>query len=77
MIDSTKPIDDATPLDDISGLKLTSHKVYALKEIYVAEANNIALATIKYLSVPPSKKQAPFSYEWFSKLHEEMLGDVR
>ena len=23
MIDSTKPIDDATPLDDISGLKLT------------------------------------------------------
>jgi hypothetical protein len=49
MIDSTKPIDDATPLDDISGLKLPSDKVYSLKEIYVAEANNIAISTIKYL----------------------------
>jgi len=76
MIDSTKPIDDATLLDDISGLKLPNDKVYSLKEIYVAEANNIALATIKYLSAPPSKKDAPFSYEWLSSLHEEMLGNV-
>lgn len=76
MIHSTKPIDDATPLDDISGLKLPSDKVYSLREIYVAEANNIALATIKYLSAPPSKKAAPFSYEWLSKLHEEMFGNV-
>ena len=76
MIHSTKPIDDATPLDDISGLKLASDKVYSLKEIYVAEANNIALATIKYLSAPPSKKIAPFSYEWLSALHEEMFGNV-
>lgn len=28
MIDSTKPIDDATPLDDISGLKLPKNKTY-------------------------------------------------
>jgi len=76
MIHSTKPIADATPLDDISGLKLPSDKVYSLKEIYVAEANNIALATIKYLSAPPSKKVAPFSYEWLSSLHEEMFGNV-
>lgn len=76
MIHSTKPINDATPLDDISGLKLPSDKVYILKEIYVAEANNIALATLKYLSAPPSKKVAPFTYEWLSKLHEEMFGDV-
>ncbi|QOY55606.1 mobile mystery protein B [Candidatus Sulfurimonas marisnigri] len=76
MIHSTKPIDDATPLDDISGLKLPRDKVYSLKEIYVAEANNIAVATIKYLSAPPSKKVAPFSYEWLSKLHEEMFGNV-
>jgi len=76
MIHSTKPIDDATPLDDISGLKLPSDKVYSLKEIYVAEANNIALATIKYLSAPPSKKLAPFSYEWLSTLHEDMLANV-
>ena len=76
MIHSTKPIDDATPLDDISGLLLPSDKVYALKEIYVAEANNIALATLKYLSAPPSSKLAPFTYEWLSKLHEEMFGNV-
>ena len=76
MIHSTQPIDDATPLDDISGLKLPSDKVYSLKEIYVAEANNIAIATIKYLSAPPSKKIAPFSYEWLSQLHYEMFGNV-
>ena len=76
MIHSTKPIDDATPIDDISGLKLPKNKVYSLKEIYIAEANNIALATIKYLSAPPSKKLAPFSYEWLSKLHEDMFGNV-
>ena len=76
MIHSTKPIDDATPLDDISGLKLPKGKVYTLKEIYVAEANNIALATLKYLSAPPSKKTAPFTYEWFQELHFEMFGNV-
>jgi Fic-DOC domain mobile mystery protein B len=76
MIHSTKPIDDATPLDDMSGLKLPSDKVYTLKEIYVAEANNIALATLKYLSAPPSKKIAPFSFEWLSSLHEELFGNV-
>jgi len=42
MIDSTKPIDDATPLDDISGLKLSKNKSYSLKEIYIAEAENMA-----------------------------------
>lgn len=76
MIHSTKPIDDATPLDDISGLKLPSDKVYSLKEIYVAEANNIARATIKYLSAPPSKKIASFSYDWLSQLHKEMFVNV-
>ena len=76
MLHSTQPIDGATPLDDISGLKLPSDKVYSLKEVYIAEANNIALATIKYLSAPPSKKVAPFSYEWLQQLHKEMFGNV-
>ncbi len=76
MIHSTQPIDDATPLADISGLKLPSGKVYSLKDVYVAEANNIALATIKYLSAPPSKKKAPFTYDWLSQLHVEMFGNV-
>lgn len=76
MVHSTKPLNDATPLDDISGLKLPAGKVYSLKEIYVAEANNIAIATLKYLSAPPSRKIAPFTFEWLSILHEEMFGNV-
>lgn len=76
MIDSTKPIDGATALDDISGLKLSKNKTYTLKEIYEKEAQNIAEATIKYLSAPPSKKEAPFSYSWMLKLHQEMFADV-
>lgn len=76
MIDATKPIDDATQLDDISGLKLPKDKVYLLKEIYEQEALNIANATIKYLAAPPTKKEAPFTYSWVMHLHEEMFGDV-
>jgi Fic-DOC domain mobile mystery protein B len=76
MKDSTKPIDDATPIEDISGLKLPEDKAYTIHEIYAHEAHNIALATLKYLSAPPSKKLAPFSYAWLSQLHEDMFGDV-
>ena len=76
MKDSTKPIDDATPLDDISGLKLSKSKAYMIRDIYNEEALNIASATLKYLSAPPSKKEAPFSYEWLLQLHEEMFGNV-
>lgn len=76
MIDSTKPIDDATPLDDVSGLKLLKSKSYSLKEIYIKEAENIAEATIKYLSSSPSKKEAPFTYTWLLELHTEMFGNV-
>lgn len=76
MIDSTKSIDDATPFGDVSGLKLPNDKLYTLTEIYEKEAQNIANATIKYLSAPPSKKEAPFSYSWMMDLHNEMFGDV-
>ena len=76
MIDSTKPIEGATPIDDISGLKLPKNKSYTLKDIYELEANNIALATLKYLSQPPSKDIAPFSYEWMQELHYEMFSNV-
>ena len=76
MIDSTQPIDDATPLNDTSGLKLSKNKSYTLKEIYDKEADNIANAILKYLSAEPSKKDAPFSYEWLLELHSEMFGEV-
>ncbi|MFZ9660177.1 MAG: mobile mystery protein B [Arcobacteraceae bacterium] len=76
MIDSTKPIDDATPFGDVSGLKLPNDKVYTLNEVYEKEAENIANATIKYLSRQPSKKEAPFCYSWMMDVHNEMFGDV-
>jgi len=76
VIDSTQPLNHATPLADISGLKLSKNKVYTLEEIYVKEAENIANATLKYLSAQPSKKEAPFTYEWLLQLHEEMFADV-
>jgi len=76
MIDSTKAIDDATPFGDVSGLKLSNNKVYTLNEVYEKEAENIANATIKYLSAPPSKREATFSYGWMMDLHNEMFGDV-
>ncbi len=76
MKNSTKPIEHATPIDDISGLKLSSSKVYTMKDIYEEEAKNILEATLKYLSAIPTKKEAPFSYSWLLLLHEEMFGQV-
>ena len=75
MKDKTKIV-DATPLDDISGLKLDTSKVYTIDEIYFYEAKNITKATLKYLSLVPDKKLAPFSFEWLLQLHKEMFGDV-
>ena len=75
MDDKTK-ITDATYIDDISGLKLKISKVYTINEIYFLEAQNIAKATIKYLSIKPTKKIAPFSFEWLLTLHKEMFYDV-
>lgn len=75
MKDNTKIV-DATPLDDISGLKLDTSKPYSMDEIYLYEAKNITKATLKYLSLVPDKKLAPFSFEWFLLLHKEMFGEV-
>jgi Fic-DOC domain mobile mystery protein B len=75
MKDTTK-IKGATYNDDISGLKLDTTKQYTLQEIYVYEAENIFDATLKYLTDKPSKKIAPFSFEWCLQLHKEMFGDV-
>ncbi len=64
MKDTTK-IKGATYTDDISGLKLDTSKQYTLQDIYFYEAKNITKATLKYLSIKPDKKVAPFTYEWF------------
>ncbi|PSM51653.1 mobile mystery protein B [Campylobacter blaseri] len=76
MMNSTKSIDNTTPIDDISGLLLPKNKIYSLEEIYQKEAQNIAEATIKYLASVPTKKEASFAYEWLLLLHKEMFGNV-
>jgi Fic-DOC domain mobile mystery protein B len=75
MKDTTK-IADATYVDDVSGLKLDTSKQYTMDEIYFYEAKNITQATLKYLSLVPDKKLAPFTHAWFLLLHQEMFGDV-
>jgi len=69
-------IADATYLDDISGLRLDTAKQYTMDEIYLYEAKNITQATLKYLSLVPDKKLAPFSSQWLLILHKDMFGDV-
>jgi len=76
MKNTTKKIEGATYVDDISGLKLDTSKQYTMQEIYLYEAKNITKATLKYLSTTPSKKLAPFSYDWILTLHDEIFGDV-
>ncbi len=75
MKNSTK-IADSTPLNDSSGLKLDISKKYTVEEVYFYEAKNIAKATLKYLSLVPDKKLAPFNFTWLLTLHKEMFGDV-
>lgn len=75
MKDATK-IEGATYTDDISALKLDTSRKYTVAEMYFYEAKNITKATLRYLSIKPDKKIAPFSYEWFLKLHFNMFGDV-
>ncbi len=69
-------IADATYIDDISGLKLDTSNQYTMDEIYFYEAKNITQATLKYFSLVPNKKLAPFSLEWFLTLHKDMFGNV-
>jgi Fic-DOC domain mobile mystery protein B len=66
-------IKGATPIDDISGLKIP---VYSQAELHAAEAKNIARAVVKYLSKKPSARTAPFNWKWLCKLHGEMFGEV-
>lgn len=75
MKDKTR-IADATYIDDISGLRLDTSKQYTMDEIYLYEAKNITQATLKYLSLVPDRKLAPFSIEWLLTLHKDMFGDV-
>lgn len=69
----------STPYDDdISGLKLTIKpgQVLTRKDVYLAEAENIRKAIMKYLTDIPTKDEAPFDLSWMLELHKEMYYDV-
>jgi fido (protein-threonine AMPylation protein) len=69
-----EPIDGETPID-ISGLKDPT-TIRTREVLNRAEANNIRKAAVKYLLVRPSKRSAPFDYNWSLRLHREMFGEV-
>jgi len=65
---------NATPLLDISGLKLDH--VTTREELFQAEFQNISKVLLKYILKKPSKRAAPFDYPWLLRLHKEMYGEV-
>jgi Fic-DOC domain mobile mystery protein B len=69
-----EPLPGETPLD-LSGLK-NRGPIKSRRDLAAAEALNINRVFMKYLAARPSSRSAPFDYEWFLKLHEEMFGEV-
>lgn len=69
-----EPIEDETPIDDISGL--VPKDVTTRRRLNEVEAENIRKVVLRYLAARPSKKQAPFTLDWSLKLHKQMFGDV-
>ena len=74
MIEKIPQLPGATPIDDISGLKIKS--ISTLDQLYEVEFNNTLEAIKKYLIKKPSKRTAPFDLAWLKKLHREMFGAV-
>lgn len=74
MIESHLDIPGATPIDDMSGLKIKS--LTMRQQLYEAEFSNTVKAINKYLARKPTRRMAPFTLSWVIKLHREMFGDV-
>lgn len=66
--------DGATPLDDISGLKLTWVKSQI--DLNHVEVENIATATSKYLLKSVNAPQEWFNVPFLQKIHREMFSNV-
>lgn len=64
----------ATPIDDITGLKIPW--VQTLEDLSQVEAENIATATSKYLLGSVSQPQNWFNRRFLQKVHQEMFCDV-
>jgi Fic-DOC domain mobile mystery protein B len=69
-----KPISGETPIADISGL--IPRGIRTRTELNLAEAENIRGATVRYLAIRPTQRQAPFTLPWLYRLHGQMFGRV-
>jgi fido (protein-threonine AMPylation protein) len=68
------PIPGETPIDDVSGLLVPD--IGTRRQLNQAEAENVALAAVKYLVGRLTEGEAPFTFDWFFELHREMFGRV-
>jgi len=76
MMADWQSIPGETPIDP-SGLRPAIRRsVHSRAQLNPLEAENIRVATVKYLAATPSRRLAPFTLEWVLKLHKEMLGKV-
>lgn len=67
---------DETPIDLSALLLRVKASVGSRRDLNIVEAENIRHAVVKYLAGRPSRKKAPFTFDWVCKLHREMFGDV-
>lgn len=67
-------IDGSTPIDDISGLKISWAKNQ--KDVNRAESENIAVAVSKYLMRSVGNPNLWFNAEFLKKVHKDMLYNV-
>ncbi|KKM65422.1 hypothetical protein LCGC14_1491450 [marine sediment metagenome] len=72
--DLNRGLPGETPLDDISGLKLSW--VRTVGQLWEAEFVNVSKVVTRYLSRRPTRRMAPMTREWMIRLHGEMLKDV-
>lgn len=70
---TNRPEEGKTPLTDYGGLLVDAR---TRDELNALEFCNVGKAHEKYLLRRPSTNKAPFTYEWFLKVHREMYEDV-
>ncbi|MEX1041282.1 MAG: Fic family protein [Pirellulaceae bacterium] len=68
------PIPGETPINDLSFLKVKG--ISTRRELNVHEAENIRKAALLFLAEGPTRKSAPFTYDWMLHVHKIMFGDV-
>lgn len=72
--DNLSPVQEGqTPLDDSSGLLID---ISTREELNAYEFANVNKTITKYLLSKPSDQKAPFTFDWFLKVHREMFREV-